>query len=84
MMGKPKKAEPKLFYHGLSLERRIPQDHPLRKVKEAIDFTFVRPEVKGVYGQKGHASVDPSVILKLMFLLFYENNKLKRDREESD
>jgi hypothetical protein len=42
MMGKPKKAEPKLFYHGLSLERRIPQDHPLRKVKEAIDFTFAR------------------------------------------
>lgn len=78
MMGKPKKAEPKLFYHGLSLEKRMPQDHPLRKIKEVIDFTFVRSAVKGLYGQNGNESVDPSVILKLMFLLFYENIKSER------
>ncbi len=78
MMGKPKRTEPKLFYHGLSLERRMPKDHTLRKIKERIDFTFVRSEVKHLYGQKGHESVDPCVILKLMFLLFYENIKSER------
>ena len=78
MMGKPKKTEPKLFYHGFSLDRRIPQDHPLRRIKEAIDFTFVRCAVKDLYGRNGNISVDPSVILKLMFLLFYENIKSER------
>lgn len=78
MMGKPNKVEPKLFYHGLSLERRIGQDHPLRKVKKFIDFTFVRKEVECLYGKNGNESVDPAVVLKLMFLLFYEDIKSER------
>ena len=78
MMGKPNKVEPKLFYHGLSLDRRIPQDHPLRKVKKFIDFTFVRADVEGLYGKNGNESIDPAIILKLIFLLFYENVKSER------
>jgi transposase len=78
MMGKSNKIEPKLFYHGISLERRIPQDHPLRRVKKCIDFTFARSVVEGLYGKNGNESIDPSVILKLMFLLFYENIKSER------
>jgi transposase len=78
MMGKPNKVEPKLFYHGLSLERRIPQDHPLRKVKKFIDFTFARADVENLYGKNGNESIDPVVILKLIFLLFYENIKSER------
>ena len=78
MMGKPNKVEPKLFYHGLSLERRIGQDHPLRKVKKLIDFTFVRKEVECLYGKNGNESADPAVVMKLMFLLFYEDIKSER------
>lgn len=78
MMGKPNKIEPKLFYHGLSLERRIPQNHPLRVIKKLIDFTFARTEVEELYGRNGNESIDPAVILKLMFLLFYENVKSER------
>ncbi|MBN2457135.1 MAG: hypothetical protein JXB29_11480 [Sedimentisphaerales bacterium] len=37
MMGKPNQLEPKLFYHGLSLDRRMPQDHPLRKIEQLVD-----------------------------------------------
>jgi len=78
MMGRPNRVEPKLFYHGLSLDRRIPQDHPLRKVKKFIDFTFVRTKVQGLYGKNGNESIDPAVVLKLIFLLFYENIKSER------
>lgn len=78
MMGKQKQVEPKLFYHGVSLERRLPQDHPLRKIDELVDFDFIRSKVADLYGKCGNQSVDPVVILKLMFLTFYENVKSER------
>ena len=78
MLGKPKKTEAKLFYHGVSLERRMPKEHPLRKIKQLLDFDFIRSQVADLYGTNGNQSVDPAVILKLMFLLFYENIKSER------
>jgi len=78
MLGKPKQTEPKLFYHGVSLERRIPSEHPLRKIKQLVDFDFIRSQVADLYGANGNQSVDPAVILKLMFLLFHENIKSER------
>ena len=78
MMGKQKQIEPKLFYHGVSLERRIPQNHPLRKIEQFVDFEFIRSKVADLYGTCGNESVDPAVILKLMFLAFYENIKSER------
>lgn len=78
MMGKSKKPQAKLFYHGVSLERRVPKEHPLRKIKQCLDFDFIRSQVTDLYGTNGNQSVDPSVILKLMFLLFYENVKSER------
>jgi len=78
MMGKPNQLEPKLFYHGVSLERRVHMEHPLRKIKQLLDFDFIRSQVADTYGNNGNQSVDPAVILKLMFLLFYENVKSER------
>ena len=78
MMGKPNQLEPKLFYHGVSLDRRMTQDHPLRKIEQLVNFNFIRSKVANLYGTRGNESVDPAVILKLMFLLFYENIKSER------
>jgi transposase len=78
MMGRSQKTECKLFYHGVSLERRLPADHPLRRISKLIDFTFVRSRVEELYGVNGNVSVDPAVILKLMFLLIYEDVKSER------
>lgn len=78
MLGKPNQLQPKLFYNSFSLEQHVHEDHPLRKVKNLIDFSFIRSEVKDLYGYNGNQSIDPTVILKLMFLLFYENIKSER------
>jgi transposase len=78
MMSKPQNSAPKLFYHTFCIELRIPQDHPLRRIKALIDFDFVRGRVAGLYGSRGNVSVDPAVLLKLMFLLYYENVKSVR------
>jgi transposase len=70
MMGKQLPREAKLFYCGLCLEDRIPQDHLLRKIQTMVDFAFTYDLVQKHYGIKGNVSVPPPVILKLMLLLF--------------
>jgi IS5 family transposase len=72
MMGRPQRAAAKLFYIGWNLDQRVRADHPLRAIRAALDFDFVRPLVRSRYGRRGNPSVDPALLLKLMFLLFYE------------
>ena len=82
MMGPEQKREPRLFYTDFNLDRRVPADHPLRRVAKEIDFSFVRAEVASLYGECGNPSVDPAVLLKLNFLLFYENVPSERQLME--
>jgi len=72
MMGPPQRAEAKLFYTNLVLGDRVRPGNPLRPIRAAIDFDFVRSRVRPLYGDRGHESVDPALLLKLLFLLFYE------------
>jgi len=78
MMGRSQRREPKLFYTNLNLESRVPAEHPLRRVSELVDFQFVRERVRGLYGRRGQPSVDPVVLIKLMFLLYFENVRSER------
>jgi transposase len=78
MMG-VKQPQKELFSYQVDLDRRVRQDHPLRKIRQAIDFSFVRQEVDGCYGYNGHVSVDPAVIMKMMFLLFYDDVASERE-----
>jgi len=81
MMGQ-QKSEPRLFNYAVNLEKRVRANHPLRQVKAAIDFDFVREEVAHLYGTKGNESIDPVVILKMMFLLFFDDIKSERELME--
>jgi len=66
MMGK-RDFETKLYYN-ISLDRLIPQDHLLRQIAGAVDFSFVRPLCRPYYSHTGQPSVDPVVIFKMMLL----------------
>jgi transposase len=68
-----------LFTYRVNLDKRVRCDHRLRRVHEAVDFGFVRAEVAALYGANGNESVDPAVILKMMFLLFFENVTSERE-----
>jgi transposase len=72
MMGQQDQQKALFSYH-IDLDRRVRADHPLRRVAATIDFTFARQRVAHTYGDNGNVSVDPAVILKMMFLLFYDN-----------
>jgi len=81
MMGQ-QKSDRQLFNYAVNLEKRVRANHPLRQVKAAIDFRFVREEVAHCYGKNGNESVDPIVILKMMFLLFFDDIKSERELME--
>jgi transposase len=68
-----------LFSYGVDLEQRVRSDHPLRRVASSIDFGFARAAVAHTYGANGNVSVDPAVLVKLMFLLFHENVRSERE-----
>jgi transposase len=57
----------------------MPRDHRLRKIAGVLDLGFVREAVAGTYGQRGHVSEDPVVVLKLMLLLFLDDIKSERE-----
>jgi transposase len=78
MMGQQQKRG-KLFHYHVDLNGRVRSDHPLRKIKQAVDFSLVRQEVAPLYGYNGNESVDPAVVLKMLFLLFYEDVSSERE-----
>jgi transposase len=81
MMGQ-RKSDRELFSYAVNLEKRVRSNHPLRTVAAAIDFGFVREEVAHCYGRNGNESVAPEVILKMMFLLFFDDVKSERELME--
>ncbi len=78
MMG-IRQAQKDLFSYKIDLDKRVREKNPLRALAEQIDFNFVRQEVATQYGYNGNVSEDPAVILKMMFLLFYDDVSSERE-----
>jgi transposase len=66
MMGQ-RQFEPKLYYQ-LSLDLLVPQDHLLRRLAAAVDFSLVRSFCRPFYSHTGQPSVDPVVIFKMLLV----------------
>jgi hypothetical protein len=79
LMGYQSGCQPKLFYHHINLEQRVPQNHILRKIKKKINFDFIYTEVKDSYGDNGNVSIPPPIILKMMLLLILYNVRSERE-----
>jgi transposase len=79
MMGHHPPPNDPLFSFNVQLETRVRKDHPLRKIKELIDFDFIYREVEKTYGTNGNVSVPPPVIFKLMLLLVLYDVRSERE-----
>ena len=56
----------------ISLDDLVPQDHLVRKLQYAIDWEFIRDEVKDLYSpiEWGRPGIDPVVLFKLVMLQY--------------
>ena len=56
-------------YMWVYIEDLVPQDHPLREVEEAIDFSFIRERMRPFYSKNtGRPAIDPVVIFKMLLI----------------
>jgi transposase len=54
----------------LTIDQLVPEDHLVRKLDSAIDFSFIYPLVENLYSGLGRPSIDPMVLFKMKgFLL---------------
>lgn len=68
MMG-VKAGQDRLLYN-FSLEERVPEDHLLRLINNAVDFSFVYELARPHYSHTGQPSVDPVVLFKMALLQY--------------
>jgi transposase len=68
-----------MWSYEVNLEKRVRDDHPLRRINRVLDLSFVRGQVAHTYGRRGNKSVPPQVILRMMLLLFLDDIKSERE-----
>jgi transposase len=68
-----------MWSYEVNLEKRVRNDHPLRRINGVLDLSFVRGQVAHTYGKRGNKSVPPEVILRMMLLLFLDDIKSERE-----
>ena len=58
------------MFSYVSLEPRVPQDHPLRTVRELTDAVLrtLSAEFDGLYANSGRPSIAPEYILRALLL----------------
>ena len=68
-----------LWSYRVNLEKRVRRDHPLRRINQVLDLSFVRGQVAHTYGRRGNKSVPPEVVLRMMLLLFLDDISSERE-----
>ena len=64
-----KGGSPQSEMEFVSIEELVPKDHLVRKIAQAIDFSFIYEKVAGLYClDNGRPSVDPVVLFKMLML----------------
>ena len=68
-MLKDKEASKQGEYELVLLEELVPQDHLLRKIEKAVDFSFIHDLCKELYSPNiGRPAIEPEMLFRMLFL----------------
>ena len=68
-MLRDRKTQQQGEYELVMLEELVPQDHFLRKVDAAVDFSFIHDMCKDLYSpDNGRPAIDPEMLFKMLLL----------------
>jgi len=54
----------------ITLDNLVPKDHLVRKIENALDFSFIYDKVKDLYSPLGAPSIDPVVLIKIVLIQY--------------
>lgn len=80
MMLKEGDKQGKLLF--INLDDYIPQNHLLRAIRKLIDFSFIYDKVGHLYSDVGRPSIDPVLLIKMLFLGYLYGIPSERKLEE--
>ena len=67
MMGERRVMQEALFY-CFSLERRVPDNHLLRKIDRFVDLSDLRAHLGPYYSDVGRPSIDPELMIRMLIV----------------
>ncbi|MGC8230901.1 IS1182 family transposase [Pseudobacillus badius] len=54
----------------IALDQLVPENHLVRQMEEAIDFSFIYDLVEELYSEVGRPSIDPVILIKLTVIQY--------------
>ena len=63
-----KKEFKQRIYYNIDLDSLVPKDHFLKRLNRLLSFDFVRSITKDYYSHTGKPSIDPVVLVKMLFI----------------
>lgn len=63
----------------VALSELVPEDHLVRKMEEAMDFSFIYEKVAPFYSSKGRPSIDPVVLIKMVLIQYVFGHRSMRE-----
>jgi len=66
LLGEKQRSEPMFYY--VRMEDIVPEGHLLRLVDQHIDFGFIKDKVRHLYSHTGRPSIDPEILLRMLFI----------------
>jgi transposase len=72
------------MFSYVSLEERVPQDHPLRRIREMVDgiLRAMAKDFDGLYAKTGRPSVPPERLLRAVLLQIFYSVRSERSLME--
>lgn len=66
----------------MDLSELIPKNHLLKQIDKHISFNFIYDKVSHLYSDKGRASIDPVILIKMLIVGYLYGIKSERRLEE--
>lgn len=66
----------------VALSELVPEDHLVRKMEEAVDFSFIYEKVAPLYSSKGRPSINPVALIKMVLIQYVFGHRSMRETIE--
>jgi transposase len=72
------------MFSYVTLEQRVPREHPLREIRKLTDEVLLSAEFDGLYSDLGRRSIAPEYVLRALLQVFFSVRSERQLVEQID